>query len=85
MKSRQLANVLFKVLGFSICLYAIPSCVSGILFAVTERPPHTPSLDITVMRIITYAIGAGVQFAVGIAIIAMSRKIAGWLFNSEDE
>ena len=85
MKSRQLANVLFKVLGFSICLYAIPSCVSGILFAVMEQPPHTPGLDTTVMRIVSYAIGSGVQFIVGVVIIAMSRKIAGWLFKSDDE
>jgi len=32
MKSKQLANILIKMLGLSVCLYAIPACVSGILY-----------------------------------------------------
>ena len=83
MKSRQLANVLFKVLGFSVCLYAIPSCVSGIMIALTQ--PQTSGWSIEVMRIVSYSVGAGVQLAIGIAIIAMSQKISGWLFKSDDE
>lgn len=82
MKSRQLANVLIKMLGFSVCLYAIPSCVSGIIIAVNH--PHTDTAFVELMRIGAYAIGAGVQAVVGIIIIAASRKIAGWMFK-EDE
>ena len=37
------------------------------------------------MRIVTYSVGAGVQFLCGLAIIGMSRTIAGWLFKSDDE
>jgi hypothetical protein len=83
MKSRQLANVLIKMLGLSVCLYAIPSCVSGIIFAVIQ-PPNTDS-GFEFMRIISYAIGAGVQFAIGIVIISTSQKISGWLFKGDDE
>jgi len=83
MKSRQLANVLFKVLGFSVCLYAIPSCVSGIIIAFMQ--PQTSGWGTEVLRIVSYAIGAGVQVAIGVAIIAMSQKISGWLFKSDDE
>jgi hypothetical protein len=83
MKSRQLANVLLKILGTYICLLAIPSCVSGILYEFL--PPGTKA-DTTGMalRMVSYAIGAGVQAAIGIVIIACSSKIAGWMFK-EDE
>ena len=85
MKSKQLTIVLLKVLGVSVCLYAIPSCVSGIMVGFTQPATHTSSWDIAAMRIVTYSVGAGVQFLCGLAIIGMSRTIAGWLFKSDDE
>lgn len=86
MKSKQLANVLIKVLGFSVCLYAIPSCVSGIVFALNQPPAHPPpDFNVNVMRVVSYGIGAAFQLAFGIAIIAMSRKISGWLFKHDDD
>ena len=83
MKSRQLANVLIKILGISVCLYAIPSCVTGIIVTVMQLPSSGGGFE--VMRMVSYAIGAGVQFAIGIAIIFLSQKISGWLFKSDDE
>jgi hypothetical protein len=47
--------------------------------------PHSSGSGFEVMRIGSYAIGAGVQAAIGISIISMSQKISGWLFKSEDE
>lgn len=82
MKSKQLANVLIKMLGLSVCLYAIPSCIAGILVQIL--PSGAPKPDF-VMRIFTSAVGAGVQAIVGIVIIAMSHKIAGLLFKTDDE
>jgi hypothetical protein len=83
MKSRQLANVLFKVLGFWVCLEAIPSCVSGILIAIQAHMSSGESFEM--LRITSYAMGAAIQLVIGIAIIAMSQKISGWLFKSDDE
>ncbi len=83
MKSKQLANVLFKVLGFSVCLYAIPSCVSGVILELM-RPPASGA-DIEALRMLAYPIGAGIQFVIGAAIIATSRTISGWLFKDDDE
>ena len=83
MKSRQLANVLIKMLGLSICLYAIPSCVSGILVGITQL--EVSKWDITIIRILSSAIGAAVQAVVGIVIISASQKIAGWMFKSDEE
>ena len=83
MKSRQLANVLIKILGLSICLYAVPTCISGIVFALTAA--GASKTDATAMRFISSTVGAGVQAMFGIIIIAMSRTIAGWMFNKDDE
>ena len=83
MKSRQLANVLFKVLGFSVCLYAIPGCVSGIVLALLQ--PHSSGGAAEILHVVAYPIGAGFQLAIGVAVIAMSQKISAWLFKSDDE
>jgi hypothetical protein len=83
MKSKQLANVLIKILGLSVCLYAIPSCVSGILVGLTSM--SVSKTDITVLRIFSSAVGAGVQAIVGIVIISASQKIAGMMFKTDDE
>jgi hypothetical protein len=82
MKSRQLANVLIKIVGFYICICAIPSCVGGICLAIETKGFTTSDL---IMRTFSFAIGYGIQAVVGIIIIAMSRKISGWMFKSEDE
>jgi hypothetical protein len=83
MKSKQLANVLIKMLGLSVCLYAIPSCVSGILFGLESM--SISKTDITVMRVFSSAVGAGVQAIIGIVIICQSQKIAGMMFKTDDE
>lgn len=83
MKSKQLANVLIKMMGLSVCLYAIPSCVSGIMFGLESM--SVSKTDITVMRVVSYAVGAGIQAIIGIMIISASQKIAGWMFKSDDE
>jgi hypothetical protein len=83
MKSKQLANVLIKILGLSICFYAIPNCIAGILIAFS--PLAASKWSETIIRTISYAAGAGVQAVVGIVIIAMSRKVAGFWFKNEDE
>jgi hypothetical protein len=82
MKSRQLANVLIKIAGFYICIWAIPSCVSGICMAIETK--GFAASDI-ILRTFSYAIGYGIQAVVGIIIIAMSRKISGWMFKGDDE
>jgi hypothetical protein len=83
MKSKQLANVLIKILGLWVCLDAIPNCISGILFGVSQLK-DSPKW-IAVIPMVSYAIGAAVQAVVGVVIIAKSEKIAGWMFKSDDE
>jgi hypothetical protein len=71
------------MLGLSICLYAIPTCVSGIVFALSAA--GMSKTDVTVMRFFSSTVGAGVEAVFGIIIIAASRKISSWMFKSDDE
>ena len=82
MKSRQLANVLIKILGLSICLHAVPTFVSGVVFALTA--PVATKSDIAV-RFFSSTVGAGVEAVFGIIIISASHTIAGWMFKDSDE
>jgi hypothetical protein len=70
------------MLGLSVCLYAIPSCVTGILFALSSTMSKA---DITVIRVFSSAVGAGVQAIIGIMIICKSQKIADMMFKTDDE
>ena len=82
MKSKQLANVLIKLLGLSICIYAIPSCALGFFVMLSDK---SASKDITVLGISATAAEAVVQVIVGVVIISISQKIAGLMFKSDDE
>lgn len=82
MKSKQLANVLIKMLGLSICVYAIPSFAEGFFVMLSGKP----SADfVTVLGISVTVMAAIVQIIVGVVIISMSQKIAGWMFRADEE
>ena len=83
MKSKQLANVLIKTIGLYICLCAIPGFVSGVLFACSSAMGLKWSDKL--FDVLSFAVGAVVQAAVGIFIIIKSRKIAEFWFKNDDE
>ena len=92
MKSKQLANVLIKILGLYLCMLAIPSVVSGMLalfpslFIPKGIPPeYTTKASDLLIRTLTYAIGCGVQALFGAILIIKSQNIAGFWFKNEDE
>jgi hypothetical protein len=84
MKPKQLANVLIKILGFSMCLYAVPTCISGTVFGLSAFHDALSS-DIVVRRLVITTIASGIQAVIGIAIICMSEKIANWLLKNAEE
>ena len=81
MKSRQLANVLIKLLGLSVCLFAIPFAFTGLLSLWLIGAPKTSSVN----HIYAEDIGHAFQAVVGIVIITLSDKIAGLMFKNGDE
>ncbi len=82
MKPKQLANVLINILKFSMCLYAVPTCVSGIVFGLSAFH-DAPSSDIGLRRLLITTVA--VQAVIGIVIICMSEKIANWLLKNAEE
>ena len=85
MKSKQLANVLIKIIGLYICLCAIPNLIAGILVGLSSLGWSKTDTTGIVMRMVSYSIGYAVQAVVGIFIIAKSRKVAEFFFKNEDE
>jgi len=80
MKTKQLANILIKILGVSFFLHAIPSMVSGFLMGLFSLgPSKMPSYSWT------YAVGGGIQIAIAVLFIIKSRQIAEFLFKGQDE
>jgi len=82
MKSKQLANVLIKMLGLSVCISGIPYLIRDIIVVLSSsRVAGTDAVEMA----LGYAIGAAVQVAFGIFLIVASRKISGWMFATDDE
>jgi succinate dehydrogenase hydrophobic anchor subunit len=76
MKSKQLANVLIKLLGLSLCAQSVMHFLSGLwnIFTDTRRP------------IISFNFLSGaVLVAIGIFLVIKSRDVAGFLFKNEED
>jgi hypothetical protein len=84
MKSKQLANVLIKIIGLYVCLCAIPGFISGVL-AIFASALGVPKMDERMFGVISYSIGNVVQAAIGIFLIVKSRNLAEFWFKNEDE
>jgi hypothetical protein len=69
------------MLGLSVCLYAIPGCIIGILTAFSAGMTKAETAGLTFAD----AIATGVQAVFGILVIAKSQKIAAWMFKNDDE
>jgi hypothetical protein len=84
MKSKQLANVLIKIVGLYVCLCAIPGLVSGIapVFALALG---SPKWDDYMFTVLADAIGAVIQLVVGIFLVGKSQKFAEFWFKGDDE
>jgi hypothetical protein len=82
MKSKQLANVLIKIIGLYVCLCAIPGIISGILAIFAF---HIGGTNEKWFGYFSYSIGNAMQVLVGVFIIIKSRKISEFWFKNEDE
>jgi len=87
MKSKQLANVLIKIIGLYICVFAIPTFITAIVVGLSNYSILGQSNNGTaiLVRTLSTLISAAIQAALGIFLIVLSRKIAGFLFKNEDE
>ena len=83
MKSKQLANVLIKIVGLYVCLVAIPYIVSGIAAALSMLIAHKWN-DMS-FEVFSDGGGGVIQMIVGIMLVIKSQKLADFWFKNEAE
>jgi hypothetical protein len=84
MKSKQLANVLIKIIGLYVCLTAIPGIISGIIVAL-ELALGAKGGGGLILSESGYAIGEIIKAAAGLYLITQSHALAGYWFKTDEE
>jgi hypothetical protein len=82
MKSRQLANVLIKILGLSVLVHGIPTLLS-VLLPLWQA--GVPGFGVRGEYNGMYFLSPLVLIAIGFGLIFGSREIASFLFPDENE
>ena len=92
MKPKQLANVLTRILGLSLCAHGIPSlimvAVSSIALLVQRMHDGNPNGMNNYSHMsypLIYWLSPVIEFAIGIYLILRSRLIVEKLFKDEAE
>jgi zinc transporter ZupT len=82
MKTKQLANVLIKILGLSVLVHAIPSFLTALLPMLQAIGfPERTAWNYYWL----YLLADVVSVAIGIYLIAKSRNVAAFLFKDEND
>lgn len=82
MKTKQLANILIKILGLSVIVHGIPSILTGLLTVLQAGGVGFGSRG---GYFWLYPLSSVVLLAVGIYLILKSRDVAAFLFKDDDE
>ena len=81
MKTKQLANVLIKILGLSVCVNGIPTIIQGLLYVLAQdRGIGSPGGN-WVYAFFPYVFLP----AIGIYLMVKSQDVTEYLFKSEIE
>jgi hypothetical protein len=81
MKPKQLANVLIKILGLSMCAHGIPSIIDYLIYGTGGFSNGTRNSAVMLLQIIMGL----VPIAIGIYLIVRSRWLVEKLFKDEGE
>lgn len=90
MNQKQLANVLIKILGLSICIHGFPAFVAAAIGAVEAlirgmQDSHQNTGQFPVWTYsVTYLIQSVVEFIAGIFLIVRSRWLTDKLFIKDE-
>jgi hypothetical protein len=89
MKTKQLANILIKILGLSVFIHAIPGIIQGTYDAVRigmamQAGMHEANYGGQINYWV-YPFTSLVLAAIGIYLIIQSRHVTRLLFKSDDE
>jgi hydrogenase/urease accessory protein HupE len=91
MNSKQLANVLIKILGLSICIHGFPASIvaivsGGAALIHAMQNGHQAGAAIPYWAYsLNYLVQSVVEFAAGIFLIIRSRWVTDILFKDEAE
>jgi len=92
MKPKQLANVLTRILGLSLCAHGIPALLGivatgiGILIqTMHDGNPNSTNHYSYLGYSMLYWLSPVVEFAIGIYLIIRSRRVVEKLFKDEAE
>jgi hypothetical protein len=79
MKSKQLANVLIKILGLSVIVHGTPTIVMGFISAL---PAARAGAGFGAW---IYLLSSVAVVVIGLFLIIQSRAVADFLFKGDDE
>jgi hypothetical protein len=82
MKSKQLANVLIKILGLSMCAHSVTPILNGLFGVLTAPPSYASSYRSSFWF---YLVTGLIPAIVGIFLIVQSRLVTEKLFKDEVE
>jgi hypothetical protein len=91
MKPKQLANVLIKILGLSICIHGFPAFIAAVISAGAAlvhamQNGHQAGTAIPYWAYsLTYLIQSVVEVGAGVFLIIRSRWVTDKLFKDEAE
>ncbi len=89
MKTKQLANVLIKILGLSLLVHSIPGFITGLVEAVKMNNSMRAGLYNVPGNFSFWSyppiVSSLVLAAIGIYLVIQSRKVTELLFKGDDE
>jgi hypothetical protein len=92
MKSKQLANVLIKIVGVSVLLHALPSFLSGFFYGLlgpflgfASSTTRSGTSNYSLAYPIASGLAGIISIVIAIFVIIKSRQIAEFLFKDEGE
>jgi len=80
MKTKQLANILIKILGLSVIVHGIPSILTGLLTVLQSGGLGTRGSYFWL-----YPLSSVVLLATGVYLVLKSRYVTAYLFKDEAE
>jgi hypothetical protein len=82
---KQLANVLIKLLGLSLCAHSVPTLIQIITSMIIEHRRYSPSMGSNWPSLNwTSLVYFVTPLAIGIWLIVYSQQITGWLFKKDE-
>ncbi len=85
MTSKQLANVLIKILGLSVCLHAIPSFVTGFVRGFLSGIASSSANRAAAGSSSPLIVGGLVELALAVILIVKSKAISDLLLKGDDK